>query len=128
MCHEDSHNRNHGTRRFSGVSWALRGDHSEDGKGWYVELHIDTYHMNIEEADIGAAIGAAGGYIGHVHLADSDRWYPGHGHYDFQETFQALKDIGYDGPVAIECSNFPNEDVCGEKGLEYVTGILSELL
>lgn len=89
-----------------------------------VKLHIDTYHMNIEEADIASAIREAKGYIGHVHLADSDRWYPGHGHYDFAETFRALKDIGYDGPLAIECSNFPNEDVCGAKGLEYVKDVL----
>ena len=89
-----------------------------------IKLHIDTFHMNIEESDIGAAIRAAKGYIGHVHLADSDRWYPGHGHYDFKETLQALKDIGYTGTLALETSNYPCEDVCGEKGLAYVTELL----
>lgn len=92
-----------------------------------LKLHIDTFHMNIEEADIGAAIRMAGDHIGHVHLADSDRWYPGHGHYDFKETFRALKDIGYTGTMAMECTNFPCDDVCGEKALAYVTGILERL-
>ena len=39
-------------------------------------LHLDTVHMNIEEADIRQAILGAKGYVGHVHIADNDRWYP----------------------------------------------------
>lgn len=37
-------------------------------------LHLDTFHMNIEEADLSQAILRAKGRIGHVHVADSDRW------------------------------------------------------
>lgn len=92
-----------------------------------VKLHIDTYHMNIEEADIGAAIRSAGAYIGHVHLADSDRWYPGHGHYDFEETFRALQAVNYQGAMAVECNNFPNEDICGEKALEYASCVMKKI-
>ena len=57
----------------------------------HLKLHIDTYHMNIEEDRIGPNIIAAGKHIGHVHIADSNRGYPGTGHYDFAETIAALK-------------------------------------
>jgi sugar phosphate isomerase/epimerase len=63
----------------------------------------DTFHMSIEEADIGAAIRAAGPYVGHVQLGDSNRLEPGAGHYDWLETLDALESIGYDGWLAMEC-------------------------
>lgn len=42
-----------------------------------LSLHLDTFHMNIEEPDCAESIRKAGKRIGHVHVADSDRWYPG---------------------------------------------------
>ena len=68
-----------------------------------VRLVADTFHMSIEEADIGAAIRAAGDRIGHVQLGDSNRLEPGAGHYDWDETLTALEEIGYDGWLAMEC-------------------------
>lgn len=81
-------------------------------------LHIDTYHMNIEEADIGAAIRRANGWIGHCHIADSDRWYAGHGHFDFGETIQALKDIGYERALSVESFMFPDSVTSASKSYE----------
>lgn len=90
-------------------------------------LHIDTVHMNIEEADIGAAIRAGRGKIGHVHIADNDRYYPGHAHYNFYETIRALKDIGYTGALALETNNLPDPHTSAVKSLEYLKRlILSE--
>lgn len=83
-------------------------------------LHIDTVHMNIEEANIGDAIRSGRGKIGHVHLADNDRYYPGHGHYDFGETIGALKDIGYTGALALETNNLPDARTSARKSLEYL--------
>lgn len=68
-----------------------------------VGLIADTFHMSIEEADVGASIRAAGGRIAHVQLGDSNRLEPGAGHYDWRETLAALEDIGYDGWLALEC-------------------------
>jgi sugar phosphate isomerase/epimerase len=68
-----------------------------------VSVIADTFHMSIEEADLGAAIRAAGPHIEHVQLGDSDRLEPGHGHYDWPETLDALEAIGYDGWLAMEC-------------------------
>ncbi|BCB77161.1 sugar phosphate isomerase/epimerase [Phytohabitans flavus] len=68
-----------------------------------VRVIADTFHMSIEEADIGAAIRAAGDRIAHVQLGDSNRLEPGAGHYDWDETLAALEDIGYGGWLAMEC-------------------------
>lgn len=68
-----------------------------------VKIMADFFHMNIEEADIAASIEAAGPHIVYVHVADSNRLQPGRGHLDFSPGFAALKDIGYDGYLGIEC-------------------------
>lgn len=70
-----------------------------------VMMMADFFHMNIEEPDLNAAIRAAGKWLGHVHLADSHRTQPGLGHMDFKSGFQALKEIGFTGYMALE--NFP---------------------
>ena len=69
----------------------------------YVKIMADVFHMNIEEADIPKSIREAGDYIKHVHLADSNRYAPGYGHTDFKSIFEALKDIGYEYYMALEC-------------------------
>jgi len=92
-----------------------------------VVLHIDTVHMNIEERDIRRAILAGKGYIGHVHIADNDRCYPGHAHYDFRETLQALKDIGYKGALALETKMYPCTEIAAAKSLQYLNALLNNL-
>lgn len=67
-----------------------------------VSVIADRFHMSIEEPDISAAI-HGGPHIQHVQLGDTDRLEPGHGHYDWPETLEALKSIGYDGWLAMEC-------------------------
>ena len=64
----------------------------------------DFFHMNIEEADIAASLVAVAQYLGHVHLADSNRSLPGLGHLDFHRPFCALRESGFDGWLALECS------------------------
>jgi sugar phosphate isomerase/epimerase len=68
-----------------------------------IGVMADFYHMNIEEADIAASIRAAAPRLVYVHVADSNRLQPGRGHLDFRPGFRALKEIGYEGYVAIEC-------------------------
>lgn len=64
----------------------------------------DVFHMSIEEADIPAALRAAGGQIAHVHLGDNNRLLPGHGTLDWTAIIRALKDVDYDGYLNLECS------------------------
>lgn len=67
-----------------------------------VKLHLDTFHMNIEEKDQAAAIRKAGKYLAHFHACGSDRGTPGGDHIDWKPIARALKDIGYKGDVVIE--------------------------
>jgi sugar phosphate isomerase/epimerase len=68
-----------------------------------VGFMADFFHMNIEEADLGKAIEATKDYLRYVHLADSNRFEPGAGHLDFRPGLAALKRIGYDGFMTLEC-------------------------
>jgi sugar phosphate isomerase/epimerase len=68
-----------------------------------VGVMADFFHMNIEEADIPASIRANAPHVVYVHVADSNRLQPGRGHLDFRPGLRALKEIGYDGPLTIEC-------------------------
>lgn len=64
----------------------------------------DTFHMSIEESSIPDALRAAGDQVRHVHLGDNNRRLPGRGALAWAEIFGALRDIGYDGCVNLECS------------------------
>jgi sugar phosphate isomerase/epimerase len=65
----------------------------------------DLYHMNIEETSFEAPIEEAGELLGHVHLADNTRQEPGAGMMDYHAAFRALRAIGYDGWLSLECRN-----------------------
>jgi D-psicose/D-tagatose/L-ribulose 3-epimerase len=67
-----------------------------------VKVHLDVYHMNIEESDIGAAIRDTGSYIGYFHTGDSHRGYLGSGTINLAEVFRTLVAIGYTGPITFE--------------------------
>ncbi len=75
----------------------------------HVKLQLDTYHMNMEEDDLPAAIRLAGPRLGHFHCAANNRKLPGPGHIDWAKVKQALDDASYDGWLVIE--SFPNPAV-----------------
>lgn len=63
---------------------------------------LDTYHMNIEENNIGDAIRLVGDKLTSFHTGDNNRRCPGRGHINFDEVFQALADIDYKGRIVSE--------------------------
>ena len=65
-------------------------------------LHLDTYHMNIEEDGLQKSVLAAGERLGYVHIGESHRGYLGTGNVDFDSFFTALKKINYQGPITFE--------------------------
>jgi D-psicose/D-tagatose/L-ribulose 3-epimerase len=65
-------------------------------------VHLDTFHMNIEEANPAAAIRLAGERIGYFHIGESNRGYLGDGVMDFDPIFDALLDIDYASDVTFE--------------------------
>jgi sugar phosphate isomerase/epimerase len=68
-----------------------------------VQVAADSYHMNIEEADIDASLRAVAPRIGHVQVSDSNRLEPGAGHLDWSGFLGSLAAIGYDGHLSFEC-------------------------
>ena len=65
-------------------------------------IHLDTYHMNIEEDGMEKSVIAAGDKLGFVHIGESHRGYLGSGNVDFDTFFAALKKINYQGPITFE--------------------------
>jgi D-psicose/D-tagatose/L-ribulose 3-epimerase len=76
----------------------LADDIGEDN----VTIHLDTYHMNIEEDDLVHPVHEVGDRLGYVHIGENHRGYLGSGHIDFTGFFHALGDIGYTGPLTFE--------------------------
>ncbi|UCF10784.1 MAG: sugar phosphate isomerase/epimerase, partial [Candidatus Bipolaricaulota bacterium] len=72
-------------------------------------LLFDTFHANIEEPSVEAALQRAGERLFHVHLADSNRWVPGHGHTDFRGVWQALERIDYRSGLIVEALPRPED-------------------
>ncbi|WP_427026374.1 sugar phosphate isomerase/epimerase family protein (plasmid) [Aureimonas ureilytica] len=67
-----------------------------------VKVHLDVYHMNIEESDIASAIVETGPDIGYFHTGDSHRGYLGSGSIDQTAVFRALVRARYEGPITFE--------------------------
>ncbi len=63
---------------------------------------LDTFHANIEEKTITAAVEALGSRIFHVHTCENDRGAPGSGHVDWDGLFAALHRVNYSGWLVIE--------------------------
>ena len=67
-----------------------------------IGILADSFHMNIEEPDISGSLLRAGSSLAHVHVADSNREAPGHGHINFGGFLETLTKIGYDGFYSAE--------------------------
>jgi D-psicose/D-tagatose/L-ribulose 3-epimerase len=67
-----------------------------------VLIHLDTYHMNIEEDDFVRPVLLVGDRLGYVHVGENHRGYLGSGHLDFTSFFHALAAIDYKGPITFE--------------------------
>lgn len=104
-----------------------------------VKVHLDTYHMNIEEKNFYKATKAAAGQICHIHAAENDRGIPGTGLVDWDGLFRALAEQSYAGLMALESfiqvsENMraatciwrdlaPNGDILVTEGLRFLKGI-----
>jgi D-psicose/D-tagatose/L-ribulose 3-epimerase len=75
-----------------------------------VKLHLDTFHMNMEEDNIAAAIRQTGSQLGHFHCVANNRKLPDQGAINWEEIRQALDDIHYDGGLVIEAFPLPNTE------------------
>jgi D-psicose/D-tagatose/L-ribulose 3-epimerase len=75
------------------------------------KVHLDTFHLTIEEDSIGAAIRETGSWLGHLHLGEPNRRPPGRGRMPWHEIFAALRDINYQGALVMEPFLVPGGEV-----------------
>jgi D-psicose/D-tagatose/L-ribulose 3-epimerase len=78
-----------------------------------IKIHLDTFHMNIEEDSIGHAVEKAGAQLGHVHIGENNRTPPGsgEGHIPWDELAAALKKVNYKNYVVMEPFTVPGGEV-----------------
>ncbi len=88
-------------------------------------VHLDTFHMGIDEWDIQEAIRACKGRLGYVHLADNARFYPGSGYIDFKKVLDTLEEVGYEGYLSVECLPYPDRITAAAKAAAYVKAALT---
>ena len=108
-----------------------------------LSVHLDTFHMNIEEKDSAAAIRRAGKRLGHFHACGCDRGTPGNDHIDWPSIAAALKRVRYKGDVVIESFTpdvlviakaaaiwrpiEPNKNDIAVKGVKFLKKVLSNV-
>jgi len=101
-----------------------------------VRIHLDTYHLNIEEESFYEAIKKAGEYLYHFHVCENNRGIPGTGHIPWEEVYKALKEINYNRWAIIESfvpaieeiarmtaiwrNVAPSADAIAEEGLKFL--------
>lgn len=72
-----------------------------------VGVLLDTFHMNIEEADPPGAMREAASRLWYFHVAENNRRAPGWGHLDFGACVALLRTLRYDGFVSAEVAQEP---------------------
>lgn len=65
-------------------------------------IHLDTFHMNMEEKGIANGIIAARNHLKYMHMSESDRGTPGFGNVAWDEVFSALAAIDFKGVLTLE--------------------------
>lgn len=65
-------------------------------------VHLDSFHMNLEEKDPALAITKAGEKLALLHASGSDRGTPGGDQINWDRIFAALDHINYQGDIVIE--------------------------
>jgi len=91
-----------------------------------LKIHVDTFHMNIEEVNISETIKKISRLLGYLHIADSNRMYPGAGHIDFPPIVSALKKIQYSGYIVVECLPIPNSNTAAKKSIDFMKSIFRD--
>lgn len=90
-------------------------------------VHLDTYHMNMEEQDWKKPVLLCEKKLKHVHVADNNRNYPGWGLIDFKSFLQALDEVGYDQTLTLECYPRPDGKTSVLRGLAHLRKLMAEL-
>lgn len=88
---------------------------------------LDFYHMQLEELRPELAIRSAQKFLQLIHVADNTRVEPGPGTLNFLPGFKALKAIGYNGVIEVECRSLSGDaDVVLPRSLAYLKQLWAE--
>jgi len=83
-------------------------------------LHLDTFHLNIEENNMLESIRKAGEQIGYFHVSDNTRLPMGCGHIPFDKVFEALYEVNYKHYITVECLPSPSGRDAAEKSISLL--------
>lgn len=101
-------------------------EYNQQFKSPNLKIHLDLYHMNIEEANMYKAIRLAGDQLAHLHLADNNRLYCGGGALDFKKIIDTVKEVGFKGYYTLECLPIPDGETAARKSIQYLRGLYPE--
>ncbi len=87
----------------------------------HAQVLLDSFHSNIEEPDLNTCITKIAPYLGHVHVADNTRGYPGSGSFRFETFIKQLSEIHYNGVVSVECLPKPTGLEAAEQAYAFLT-------
>jgi 5-keto-L-gluconate epimerase len=90
-----------------------------------VKLMPDLFHMNIEDASFRTALEDARDFISYIHVADSNRLAPGWGHLPFDEIFDILSGIGYNGYLTAEILPVPDPERAASQAAAFLLSRLN---
>ena len=82
-----------------------------------IGLHLDTFHMNIEERNFYEPVVQAGNRLKHLHITESDRGMLGEGNVHWDDLFRALAEINYQGPLVLENFSSSIKELVGPTSL-----------
>ena len=107
-----------------------------------LKMMYDTFHANIEEKDLAAAMRSCWDQVVHVHISENDRSTPGEGHVDWATTFKTLKELKYDGWLMVEAFGlalpalaaatkvwrrmFPTEEYLAKQSLAFMKKMMAD--
>jgi len=91
-----------------------------------VKMMIDSFHMNIEDADMWENMRQAKDYVIHVHYSDSNRLAPGMGHFDFLKMTKVLKEIDYKGYLSAEILPIPDSYTAAQQIINNIKFYLKQ--
>jgi len=85
-----------------------------------MKLMPDVFHMNIEDVSIGKELARHIKHIAYIHLADSNRLAPGWGHTDFEDLFNYLKKVNYEGWLSVEILPKPGPIAAAKQSVDFL--------
>jgi sugar phosphate isomerase/epimerase len=95
----------------------------KEAGGGKTGMMLDTFHMNIEETGMCAALREHRDRLIHIHLADNTRLFPGSGAIDFKALLRTLLSCGYGGWLSMEYLPRPDEETAARRGIQYMQEI-----